>query len=100
MEAGTMKTMHFCTPAKIGEIEATAPGDSFRTYRTGFVPCIYPGDRVQCYVRPGGRVLCVAVVESVEPWRGAPPGDEIAAYGTRKFHPCHWWFNIKMRRAE
>ena len=105
-----MKNLHFCTPELL-KIIKDPKKKVFYTYRTGFVPSIYPGDIININERDSeGKDIFImkALVESVNVLRLVQlhdsmksiygcPTEELKRYG-KKFHRDHWFFSICIRK--
>ena len=105
-EAQGMKNLHFCTPELLKVIKNTKIKE-FYTYRTGFVPNLYPGDIINLNERADNgedTFITEGVIKSVEPIRllnihesytfNTPVGEEELKRYKRKFHKMHWFFSI------
>ena len=101
-----MKNLHFCTPELLKVIKNTKI-KQFYTYRTGFVPNLYPGDIINLNERDdegNDSYITRGVIKSVEPIRllnvhesigfDTPVGEEELKRYKRKFHKMHWFFSI------
>ena len=97
-----MKSLHFCTPNKLTEIQNNV---KFETYRTGFIPGMYPGDLIKINKRTTKKAphddkqICLAHVFEIVPtmFRDLPmeSREEIERYN-RRFNQYHWFFKITL----
>jgi hypothetical protein len=101
-----VKNLHFCTPELLKVIK-NSKLKMFYTYRTGFVPNLYPGDLVNLNERDEKGMdtyIKKGVIKSVEPIRllnihksygfQTPISEEEIKRYKRKFHKMHWFFSI------
>lgn len=105
-----VKNMHFCTKELLKEIYDGQPGDIIETYRTGFVPSVYPKDIINLNDRTPGakdKFICQGKIKYVFPLqhrefimqgkkissRHKKGIKEIKRYN-RKFYYDHWFFCI------
>ena len=104
-----VKNLHFCTEGLLTQIYEGQPGNTIETYRTGFIPNLYPGDVINLNKRIQKKdiFICKGKIKYVFPlqykefaeynkqygYRHKKGLDEIKQY-KRKFHPDHWFFNI------
>jgi len=98
-----MKAFHFCTPEKLKEIKLWPRFDSVRT---GWVPELYPGDKIKINERVDktDTLLFIAKVLSVQPilFKNIDQTfhrEEIERYH-KKFHPERWFFIITFERVK
>jgi len=104
------KNIHFCTLDKLYEIMYPNMNKYVRikTFRTGYVPSLYPNDPVRMNYRnkqKKDKYLRMGIVEAVVPikyheipkhWRA-----EIkSSYKSRKFDDEHWFFCIIIRKRD
>jgi hypothetical protein len=96
------KNIHFCRLPELYKIKNSSPvrNHFIKTYRTGFVPSVYPGDRIRLNYRNKEKkddFLSTGIVAAVYPLQtrdiGASGRSEIKQY-KREFHPEHWFFKI------
>ena len=101
-----MKSLHFCmkTPIKTKILQSTHIGDFIETYRTGWIPTIYPGDIIKLNYRDEnkkdtwirtGQILDVIPVKYSYIKNLEDAQEDILAYN-RKFHLYHWFFKIQI----
>ena len=102
--------MHFCTPRLLRHIKDPIT-NTFKTFRTGWIPNIYPGDIININERNDKKedtFICQALVTSVSAIRYCAildmhkslnmfPGEEIARYN-KKFHKDHWFLIITLKK--
>lgn len=101
-----VKNLHFCTPELLKIIKNTKI-KMFYTYRTGFVPSVYPGDIVHLNERSDlgeDTFITRGVIKSVEPIRllnihesigfTTPVSEQELKRYKREFHKMHWFFSI------
>jgi len=96
-----VKNLHFCTQDRLHQIKENKESNFVSTYRTGFVPSIYPGNIINLNERDGDGTdifLFKGKVLSVEPikYKSIPANVrnfELKRYN-RKFHKEHWFFYI------
>jgi len=102
-----MKNIHFCTPELL-KILKDHKEYHITTYRTGWIPQIFVGDRVALNERVEGKpdkFIRMAIVESVTPiqykklnWEaGLTVIEEIARYN-KNFHRDQYFFEIVLRK--
>lgn len=101
-----MKNLHFCTPELLRIIKDKKI-KVFHTYRTGFVPNLYPGDIINLnerddegndtYIKEGvvKSVAAVRVLNIHEGHIKEAYKEEIDRY-RRKFHKMHYFFAIQI----
>lgn len=105
-----MKNLHFCTPELL-KIIKNPKIKLFYTYRTGFVPNLYPGDIINLNERSDAgedSYITKGVIKSVQPIRllnihesfkfTTPVSEEELKRYKRKFHKMHWFFSIAIMK--
>ncbi len=100
-----MKNMHFCTSELLTQIYESQEGNIITTYRTGFVPSIFPGNIVNLndrndegkdsFVRKGKVLHVIPTKFKHLPTKKATK-EEIERY-KRKFNEEQWFFEIKIK---
>jgi len=103
-----MKNYHFCTKELLEQIYTGKIGSTIETYRTGFIPNIYPGEKINLNekmdIKPG-KFIRQGVVVWVLPLEYKEIKDfsihkkglvELKRY-KRKFHDKHWFFYIGIK---
>ena len=101
-----MKNLHFCTEELLKEIYDGLPGNIIETYRTGFIPGVYPKDVINLNARVPGKkdkFICQGKIKFVYPLQfkdfkkfsaiHKKGIQEVKRY-KRKFHPDQWFFKI------
>jgi hypothetical protein len=103
-----VKNYHFCTEELLKQIYTGELGSIIETYRTGFVPTIYSGDKInlteKMLVKPDkfirkGRVEWVLPLQYIEIKKSPIHRKalvELKRY-KRKFHDKHWFFIIGIK---
>ena len=98
-----VKNMHFCTQDRLKQLK-NKENNFISTYRTGFIPSIYPGDKINLNERDilgddtfivKGKVLSVGPIQ----YKNIPvnvKNFELKRYN-RKFHKEHYFFYIFIR---
>ena len=87
--------MHHCIPEMLEKIRLANPGDILFDYRTGFVPQIYPGNRIKLTEFGTDKILAYVEVLDVTPVHVVP--DFIKARYNRPFNAQHWFFCFKLK---
>ncbi|BDI54888.1 MAG: hypothetical protein [Lokiarchaeia virus VerdaV1] len=92
-----MKSIHFCTKQLIDDLM------NYRillTYRTIFIPRIYPKEIIKLKIRINGvdKMFCNGLVLNISPTQFKNIGHcfktEINEKFKNKFNPEHWFFEI------
>lgn len=96
-----MKNLHFCTPELLSQIN-DPEYDLITTYRTGWVPMLYPGDVINLNQRDNtgkDTYLKMGKIAGVKPVKRKSIPDvltfreELQRYN-KKFHSDHYFFQI------
>lgn len=97
-----MKSLHFCTPQKLEELQNN---NVFYTVRTGFVPTFFEGETINITNYHTKAILCKATVQSIIPLqfvkiKDNPQNQEEIARYHRKFDDRQWFFKILLFKIE
>lgn len=101
-----VKNLHFCTNDLLFEIYEGQPGNIIETYRTGFIPSVYPTDIINLNERNSegnDKFICKGRIEWVLPLQYKELSEfsfhnkgieELSETYRKEFNPYHWVFNI------
>ena len=103
-----MKNLHFCTKNLLIRLYEGQPGNVVETYRTVFIPNLYPGDIINLNERTnqGDKYICQGEIIWVFPLEYRELSEfsfhnegieELKESYKKEFNPYHWLFHIGIK---